>query len=238
MVVRSLVCCLVVVGCQSNRRDAAPAHRTDLPCTPSVHPNVRRGPPLFEGYRFIAGAADGRRVALALTHMGPGSGQSVGGLHVIEAGAHKEVLDKSYFKVRGTEAELSKVETGIVTDYASDLAAAGVELEQHLPEQQAWCAAPDGAIYTANGAKLELRVTHPQCETDPTHKTVAWQLCSNDAACIGGGGADECVDGTVSLHDLVRTNGTDWAVVDMAIRPFPDSEFHLYEVAGGPLSGS
>jgi hypothetical protein len=235
MVVRSLVGCVVVLGCQS--KGLAP--RTDLPCTPSIHPSARRGPPLYEGYRFIAGAADGKRVAIALSHMGPGSGQPVGGAHVIEAGASEERFTRSYFDVHGSKDELPKVETGITTDYAGDLSAAGVEVGQHLPEQQAWCAAPTGAIYTANGTQLELRVSHPACEKDPTHKTVAWQLCTRDGAhCARSPAAKGCLDGEVSLHDLVRTTGTDWAVVDVATRPFPDSEFHVYEVAGAALSGS
>lgn len=243
MTVRSLVCCVVVVGCQA-KREAAPAPRTDLPCAPVIHPSARRGPPQFEGYRFIAGAADGKRVAIALSHLGPGSGQPVGGLRVVEAGATKQLLDKSYFNVRGTEADLPKVETGIATDFASELATAGVELDQHLPEHQAWCTAPDRSIYTADGRQLELRVTHAPCGKDGTRTSVSWQLCTKVGAhCVGTMGnasanPNDCLDGSVTLHDLVRTPGFDWAVADTAARPFGDSEFHLYEVAGGSLSGS
>jgi len=236
MVVRSLVCCVVAVGCQSKR---APAPRTDLPCAPVVHPTARRGPPHYEGYRFIAGSADGKRVALALSHMGPGSGQPVGGAQVIEAGASEALFAKSYFDVHGTKDELPKVETGIATEYAADLAAAGVELEQHLPAQEAWCATPTGAIYTANGTELELRVSHPACDKDPSHKTVAWQLCTKDGAhCAHSVAAKGCLDGEPSLHDVVHTTGTDWAVVEVVTRPFPDSEFRVYAVAGAALSGS
>lgn len=234
MVVRLAVCC-VVVGCQSK---GAPAPRTDLPCAPVVHPNVRRGAPGFEGYRFIAGAADGRRVAFALSHMGPGSGQPVGGLHVAEVAANKEVLTKSYFDVHGTDADLPKVETGITTDLASDLAGAGVEVGQHVPASQPWCAAKDGAIYTANGTQLELRVRHDACEKDPTHKTVSWQLCTKDGAHCAGTAVNGCLDGEVTLRDLARAGDIDWVVVDVTTHPFPDSEFHLFQVAGSALSGS
>ena len=164
---------VLVAGCRSDVRDAAPVRRTDLPCTPTVHDTAeaRRGPPLFEAYRFLGGSSDGKRVALMLTHMGPGSGQPVGGIHVAEAGSEKEVLGKSYFAVTGTEANLPKVERGITDEYAAELASVGVEVGKHVPEHQAWCSDAAGRIrfngflgdydVSADGQRASFRLDAP-----------------------------------------------------------------------------
>lgn len=240
MVVRSAWCLVLAIGCHTNAKTPAPSPQNSLPCTPAVHDGaaVRRGEPLFEGYRFLGASPDGKRVALMLTHMGPGSGQPVGGAHVIEAGAAKEVLAKSYFKIAGTEAELPQVERGIPEAFASDLAAVGVTVGEHLPVQQAWCADPAGTIYTVRGAALDLRVTRTPCENDPKHQAAAWQVCTKDGASCASGGATGCLDGQIVVHDVLRAADVDWIVVDMVTRPFPDIEFHLFQTGGAVLSGS
>ena len=243
MVVRSvgrwLVTAVIAAGCQNSARESAPV-RHDQPCTPSLHAKAeaRRGPPLFEAYRFLGASADGKRVALMVTHMGPGSGQPVGGAHVVEAGEPKEVLAKSYFNITGTEADLPKVEQGIANEYAGELATAGVEVGTHLPTQQAWCTDPTGTIYTANGGELALRVTHLPCEKSPNHQNVGWQVCSKDGARCASGGPAGCIDGQVTVHDVLRAGAVDWIVVDLATKPFPDTELHLFQTGGGLITGS
>lgn len=214
----------------SCKREPAPPK---LPCTPAIHAINRRGPPHFEGYRFLGGSSDGKRVAFAVSDIGPGSGDTVGGARVFEAGAGKPVWKKSYFAVHGTEAELSKVEDGMRADFASELSAAGVEVGKQLPVQQAWCSGPDGVIYTASGAALTLKATHPKCAGDEQHQTLSWQLCTLDGTRCAGVDADGCFDGTPALSDLVRVGNVDWAVVDVTTFPFSGVEFHLYETAGG-----
>ena len=244
MVGRSVACVAVALGCQGNARDSATAPstvapvRTDLPCKPQLHAYARRGEPLFEGYRFIAGSRDGRRVALMATHMGPGSGQPVGGVHVLEAGSAKEVLGKSYFRVTGTEDDLPKVEQGIVADYASDLSAVGVEVGNHLPVQQAWCADGAGRLHLGGGSELALHVTRTPCPDDPKHQAIAWQVCSKDGARCARGGPSGCIDGSVTVTDFYRLGEVDWVVVDVAMQPFSGADFHLFQAAGGALTGS
>ncbi|MFT3840745.1 MAG: hypothetical protein QM723_27390 [Myxococcaceae bacterium] len=214
----------------SCKREPAPPK---LPCTPSIHAISRRGPPQFEGYRFLGGSADGKKVAFSVSDIGPGSGDTVGGARVFEAGATKPVWKKSYFAVHGTDAELSKVEEGMLTDFASELSAAGVEVGKQLPVQQAWCAGPDGVIYTAGGVALTLKPRHSPCAADPQHQTLSWQLCTLDGTRCAGSETDGCLDGEASLADLVRVGSVDWAVVDVKTFPFSGVEFHLYETAGG-----
>jgi len=230
---------VLVASCQSNVRETAPAHRSDLPCSPSVHDTAetRRGAPLFEAYRILGASPDGKRVALMLTHMGPGSGQPVGGVHVFEAGTTKEVLAKNYFNIQGTEADLQKVERGITEQLAPDVATTGVEMGKHVPEHLAWCTDPSGALYT-NAGKLELRVAHTPCPEYAKHEMVSWQLCSTDGAHCISGAPNGCIDAEVTVNDIVRAGNTDWVVVDLATRPFPDQVFHLFQVGGGSLSGS
>lgn len=225
-------------GCQNSARDTPPP-RPDRPCTPTIHDTAaaRRGPPMFEAYRFIGASADGKRVVLVATHLGPGSGQPVGGVHVVQAGAAKEVLAKSYFNVQGSEADLPKVEQGIASEYTAELATAGVEVGAHLPKPQAWCIDPAGSIHTST-ASLELRVTRSPCEQDPTHQHVHWQVCSADSARCASGGPAGCLDGQVALHDVLRAGSVDWVVVDVLTRPFPDIEFHMFQTAGGSITGS
>jgi len=235
----SVVVVVVLAGCQSNVREASPARRGDQPCSPVTHDaaETRRGAPLFEAYRVLGASDDGKRIALMLTHMGPGSGQPVGGVHVFEAGSAQEVFAKNYFQIQGTEADLSKVEHGITDELAPDVAAAGVDIGKHVPEHVAWCSDASGTIYTGDGA-LELRVTHTPCPNYAKHDSVSWQLCSKDGAHCIGGTPNGCIDAQVSVHDIVRAGTTDWIIVDLATRPFQDQEFHLFQTAGGALSGS
>ena len=239
---RSVVCVAIATACGGNARDGAtstsPRMRGDLPCEPRRHAYARRGEPLFEGYRFIAGSSDGRRVALVTTHMGPGSGQPVGGVHVLEASATKEVLGKSYFQVTGAEGELPKVEQGILADYAGELAAVGVEVGRHVPAQQPWCADAAGRLHLGGARELRLDVTRAPCPDDPKHQAVAWQVCSRDGARCARGGPSGCLDGSVMVADLYRLGEIDWVVVDLATRPFPDIDFHLFQAVGGALTGS
>src|SRR5262245_44075340 len=103
---------LLVVGCRGG--DGAPAAgvasaRTppDLPCAPTVHDRAeaRLPGPGFEAYRLVGGSRDGQRVAMMVSHIGPGSGAAVGGLEVVEAGAIRLVVDKNYFTAeRGAAA--------------------------------------------------------------------------------------------------------------------------------------
>ena len=241
MVVRSWVVGVMVVlaGCQSTVHEASPERRSDQPCSPVTHDaaETRRGAPLFEAYRVLGASADGKRIALMLTHMGPGSGQPVGGVHVIEAGSGQEVLAKNYFPIQGGEAELPKVERGITEELAPDVAGAGVDIGAHVPAHVPWCSDASGAIYTAGGA-FELRVTHTPCPTYAKHEGVSWQLCSKDGAHCIAGAPNGCIDAQVSVHDIVRAGTTDWIIVDLATRPFQDQEFHLFQTAGGSLSGS
>lgn len=236
--VKVCVAFVVAAGCQGNAREPAPVRRADLPCTPTTHDtaDARRGAPLFEAYKLLGASPDGKRIAVMLTHMGPGSGQPVGGVHVREAGTLKDVLAKNYFSIQGTEADLPKVEHGITTELAPDIAAAGVVVGEHVPQHQAWCSDPAGTIYTASGA-YTLRVTHAACPDQPTHQGVSWQLCSKDGAhCVSG--APDCIDGQVSVRDLVRAGDVDWVIVDLEMKPFVDQTFHLFQAAGGSLSGS
>jgi hypothetical protein len=62
---------------------------------------------------------------------------------------------------------------------------------------------------------------------------VRWQLCTRDGTHCAGAGA-ECLDGDVSLRDLVSAGGTDWVLVDVLTHPFPDVDFHLFQAAGIP----
>jgi hypothetical protein len=211
-----------------------------LPCTPTIHADAtkRRGPPHYEASTFLGASADGKRVAFAATHMGPGSGQPVGGVHVLEAGATKEVFAKSYFNIIGTEMDLPKVEQGIVTDYARDIAAAGVEVGKHVPAQQAWCADPAGNIYMESGTQLELRVTRAPCATNAQQQSLSWQVCTKNGLHCARGPERGCFDGEVSVRDLVRASSVDWIVVDVLTKPFPDSEFHLLQAGGARFTGS
>src|SRR5262249_53534412 len=143
-----------------------------------------------------------------------------------------------YFRITGTEAELPKVEHGITDELAGDVATAGVEIGKHVPEHQAWCTDPSGTIYNASGAAFELRVTHTPCPSYAKHDSVSWQLCSKDGARCVSGAPNGCIDGQVTVHDLVRAGDVDWVVVDLLTKPFPDQEFHLFEAGGGTLSGS
>ncbi|MFT3696801.1 MAG: hypothetical protein QM831_26910 [Kofleriaceae bacterium] len=224
-----LVVCVVVAGCQSNHPAAKPI---DAPCTPTVHTLARRGPPQFEAFKWLGGSSDGKRVAYAVSHLGPGSGEPVGGAHVMEAGASKAVLDKSYFAVHGDESMLPKVEDGIVTDLGGEITAAGVELGANLPRSQAWCTA-GGKIYNDTGA-IELKVSRAPCVQTPAKQAVSWEVCAGTRCTRFESTA--CLDGEVTLLDLARSGNVDWAVVDVATKPFGDAEFHLYQVAG--ISGS
>lgn len=236
---RSVAVVLLVMGCQNKVRDPAPSRHTEIPCTPVIHAaEARRGPPMFEGYRFLGASSDGKRVAFMVTHMGPGSGQPVGGAHVAEAGAEREVLAKSYFNITGTEADLPKVEQGITTEYADELAAAGVEVGKHVPAHQLWCTDSAGHIFTDAGTQLELRVSHDPCESDSKHQSVSWQVCTKGGSQCARGPKTGCIDGDATVLDLLRAGNVDWIVVDVLTKPFPDSEFHLFQVAGSTFSGS
>jgi hypothetical protein len=240
---------MLVLGCRSGDGGPAvgaasartPPAAADMPCVPSLHDRAetRLPGPGFEAYRLVGGSRNGRRVAMVVTHIGPGSGAPVGGLHIAEAGAPGSVLDKRYFTAGGIAADLAGVERGLVDDNAAEIAAAGVEVGANLPVPQPWCADPAGRIFLASGRELRLEVMRPPCEDDPAHHSVAWQVCAVEggSACVRASPRG-CLDGTPTVRNLYRLGTIDWVVVDLATQPFSGIDFHLRQVAGGSLTGS
>src|SRR5262245_57822855 len=211
---------LLVVGCRGGDGGPAagaasartPPAAADLPCAPTLHDKAeaRLAGPGFEAYRLVGGSRDGRRVAMVVSHIGPGSGAAVGGLEVVEAGALPLVVDKNYFTAERGAAALDGVERGLLDENAAAIAAAGVEVGGNLPSPQPWCADPADRIFVASGRELRLEVTRPPCEDDPAHRTVAWAVCGVEpgSACVRGGGRG-CVEGTVTVRNLYRLGGID-----------------------------
>jgi len=243
---------LLAVGCRGGDGGPSagaasartPAAAADLPCAPTVHDRAeaRLAGPGFEAYRLVGGSRNGRRVAMVVSHIGPGSGAAVGGLEVVEAGAVRLVVDKNYFTAERGAAALEGVERGLLDENAAAIAAAGIELGGNLPPQQPWCADPAGRIFLASGRELRLEVTAPPCEDDPAHHTVAWAVCGVDEGGRGGacvrGGARGCVEGKVTVRNLYRLGEIDWVVVELAMQPFAGVDFHVRQLAGGSFSGS
>lgn len=220
---RCVACWFLLVSCRSKPPMEAPR------CTPTEHPLVRLGPPFFEGFSWLGAAADGQRVAYAVSHLGPGSGKTVGGAHVVQAHASKELWGHSFFDVQSEDAgALATVEEGITLTMNGELAARGIELGHDLPHPQKWCA--DGQrIITEHGA-LELKVSHTPCADTPTRKAVSWEVCAGSRCTQFA--STGCLDGEVTVHDAARVGDVDWVVVDVVTKPFGDLDFHLFQVAG------
>ena len=232
----ALLAVMSVLGCRGAPRPVkgAPTAASTAPaCVPSVHQTEDSGDPnAQQRYRIVGASADGRRIAVVYSYIGPGSGAPFAHIYGYEAGTRKLLFHLTQFAFGGSEADLAGLEEAVLKAAAGELEQAKIAALARRPEPEPWCLEGD-RVRLAGDVRLTLTVSEEPCVEDTARKRPAWKLCSQADGCAEG--ADEswaCISGALTVLDVYRINGRLWTVVDMRVEPFQDVEFHLRRVGG------
>jgi hypothetical protein len=179
-------------------------------------------------FRFVAGAPDGRKVALLLSNFGPTSLAPFVNLHAYEAGAAVGFYSRNQFAPGPPldEGVLAQLEASLVAESAEDLTDAGLVAGENLPRALPWCQSGDTVYVDEGGAApraYALRVDAQPCAAPDQPPRTRWSLCDEvePAACIvearGNAAESECLGGELTLVDVLRTASGPWAVAQRRV---------------------
>jgi hypothetical protein len=214
------------------------------PCNPVIHHTQGTRGDLREvqRYRFVGGSADHHRLAVIYGHLGPSSWVPFANLFAFEAGTRTPLFQKTLsgpFGGEGSEEEVTAVENQLIQDSTTELAAAGIEVDDHLPPSIAWCDW-QGAIYTdhCDHPVLGLSTASEACPGSWEDPAQLWRICGpadvdGNACVVQTKDPDwDCMPGPVAPIDIYAADGVMWGVVQREVEFATDLLFKTLSTAG------
>jgi hypothetical protein len=208
----------------------------ESPCRPAVHDTQGHvEPDNIQRYRFIGASADGRRLAVLRTHVGPGSGSPFAAVYAFEEGVAAPLWNHLAFMMDpATEELLHACEQQAVADSAADLATSGIVLDANLPAPEAWCQDGD-VVFVGAAAPVRYRwgTTSQPCAGGASDPATQWSLCLEEGDACVFEEADDCDEGGLALVDVFRVGTVLWVVGARAIDVFGDGNLFYTRMTGG-----